>query len=78
MQTMREAWTDERLDDLNAKVDRGFERMEQRFDRLELRFERVDERFERVDEKFERLYRLLLTLGTAALVALVGFMATLL
>ena len=27
MQTMREKWTDERLDDLNAKVDRGFERV---------------------------------------------------
>ena len=26
MQVMRESWTDERLDDLNGKVDRGFER----------------------------------------------------
>lgn len=25
METMRDKWTDERLDDLNAKVDRGFE-----------------------------------------------------
>ena len=90
MQTMRESWTDERLDDLNAKVGRGFERMEQRFDQMEQRFdkiderfervdqrfERVDEKFERVDEKFERLYRLLMTLGTAALIALIGFTAT--
>jgi archaellum component FlaC len=90
MQLMREAWTDERLDDLNAKVDRGFARLEQRFDQMERRFdkvderfervdekfERVDEKFERVDEKFERLYRLLLTLGTAAVVALIGVVAT--
>jgi hypothetical protein len=29
MQTMRESWTDERLDDLNAKVDRGFARTDE-------------------------------------------------
>ena len=28
MQTMRDKWTDERLDDLIAKVDRGFERID--------------------------------------------------
>ena len=28
MQTMRDKWTDERLDDLNAKVDRGFDRLD--------------------------------------------------
>lgn len=28
MQTMRDKWTDERLDDLNVKVDRGFERLD--------------------------------------------------
>jgi hypothetical protein len=27
----REAWTDERLDDLNARVDRGFEEMRTEF-----------------------------------------------
>jgi hypothetical protein len=39
MQTMRESWTDERLDDLNAKVDRGFDRMERRFEGMDGRFE---------------------------------------
>jgi hypothetical protein len=29
--TMRDRWTDERLDDLNAKVDDGFRRMDERF-----------------------------------------------
>ena len=27
MQTMRDKWTDERLDDLNARVDRGFDQL---------------------------------------------------
>jgi hypothetical protein len=47
MQTMRETGTDERLDDLNQKVDRGFARVDTRFDRLG---DSVDERFNRVDE----------------------------
>jgi chaperonin cofactor prefoldin len=59
MNAMREAWTDERLDDLNLKVDGGFAAIDARFDRLEAnldrRFERIDQRFERVDEKFERV-----------------------
>lgn len=65
----REKWTDERLDDLNAKVDRGFDRMDRRFDR-------VDERFERIDERFEAMYRLMLTLGGGAFAALIGLIAT--
>jgi hypothetical protein len=69
MQTMRDRWTDERLDDLNEKVDRGFALMEKRFDR-------VDERFERVDEGFEALHRLMLQLGGVVIAALIGLIAT--
>jgi len=28
MESMRESWTDERLDDLNHKVDAGFDRVD--------------------------------------------------
>ena len=41
MQTMRESWTDERLDDLKES--------------LELRFDFVDQRFDFVDQRFDRL-----------------------
>jgi hypothetical protein len=41
MESMRESWTDERLDDLNAKVDRGFERLS-----VDLRLQRVETRTE--------------------------------
>jgi hypothetical protein len=66
MESMRESWTDKRLDDLNEKVDRGFERIDAdlRGLRLETRtefvalrgemkagFDRVDERFERMDQR---------------------------
>jgi hypothetical protein len=35
MKKMREKWTDERLDDLNRKVDDGFRRVDERFIHLE-------------------------------------------
>ncbi len=48
MASVREAWTDERLDDLTKGVDRGF-------DRVDARFEQIDRRFERVDREFHVL-----------------------
>src|SRR5262249_31936564 len=70
MEPMRESWTDERLNDLNAKVDRGFDRidkdvrglrMETKTEFTALRgemkagFDRVDARFERIDRRLERI-----------------------
>jgi hypothetical protein len=59
----REAWTDERLDDLVKRIDQGFreQREETRALRAEMntRFEAVDARFERMearmDAKFDAL-----------------------
>lgn len=81
MATMaREAWTDERLDDLSTRVDDGFARMEARFDKVDARFERVDERFERMEERFDsRFHSLQLTLisgGALIIAALLGVIAT--
>jgi predicted nuclease with TOPRIM domain len=55
MEAMREAWTDDRLDDLNDKVDDGFRAVDKRFDRVDKQFDRVDDRFDRVEERFERM-----------------------
>jgi hypothetical protein len=40
--TPREKWTDDRLDDLNQKVDQGFARMDARFEHLETRFDALN------------------------------------
>lgn len=80
----REAWTDERLDDLNGKVDHGFARMDARFDRMEARLERMDERSvermegmeERFDVRFDQLYHLLVQGGFVMIAALIGLIAT--
>ncbi len=66
MEAMRESWTDDRLDDLNGKVDSL--RLETRtefkavraemkagFDRIDGRFDKIDGRFDKIDGRFERM-----------------------
>lgn len=68
MPAPRETWTDERLDDLNKKVDDGFHevRAEIRQFRTEVgaRFDAVDGRFNavesRFDAKFDAMQRLII------------------
>jgi hypothetical protein len=50
MQTMRESWTDERLDDLK-------ESMNERFDQVDTRFGQVDRRLDRMDGDIRELRR---------------------
>jgi tetrahydromethanopterin S-methyltransferase subunit G len=48
MESMREKWTVERLDDLNRKVDDLARTMNQRFDTMERRFEGIDRRIDKL------------------------------
>lgn len=54
---MRQEWSDDRLDLLDAKVEDGFGRMDAEFARVDQRFEQVDERFAQVDERFDQVDR---------------------
>lgn len=64
---MRESWTDDRLDDLNGKVDAL--RVEMKAD-----FDKVDRRFERVEGRIDDLHRTMLQLGGGAIATVVvGF-----
>lgn len=55
MEAMRQSWSDDRLDDLNLEVDRGFENVDKRFEQVDKRFEQVDKRFEQFDQRLQRL-----------------------
>lgn len=59
----RETWTDERLDDLNGRVEKGFDEvkgevrelrkeMNSRFTSMEGRFNSIDARFEAMEGRF--------------------------
>jgi hypothetical protein len=88
---MRESWTDERLDDLNAKVDRGFEQTgveirELRREFVALRTVSSDEfkalrgemkqGFDGVEARFDAMYRLMIQLGGTVIAALLGLLVT--
>jgi hypothetical protein len=66
METMRESWTDERLDDLSHRVDEGFRRVD-----ADIRDLRAD-----MNSRFDALQRTLLQLGGGLIVALMGLIAT--
>lgn len=52
---LRESWPDDRLDELNKKVDVGFEKVDERFKAVDARFDKVDERFDKVDVRFSKV-----------------------
>lgn len=71
----RETWTDERLDDLNLRVENGFNRVDA--DLRALRFE-MNGRFgsleARMDTRFDSLQRTILQVGGGAIATfLIGF-----
>lgn len=62
MEAMRQAWTDERLDDLSERMDQGFRR--------------VDADLRALNARFDALQRTMLQVGGGVIVALVGLIAT--
>ncbi|MCW2988126.1 MAG: hypothetical protein JWM24_1064 [Solirubrobacterales bacterium] len=62
MEAMRKAWTDERLDVLSERVDRGFDR--------------VGADLRALNGRFDALQRVLIQIGAGLIVGLVGVMAT--
>jgi hypothetical protein len=89
MEAVKERWTDDRMDDLNHKVDvladrtdDGFRElraeMNERFDKVDARLEKVDARFETMDGHLDAMQRTMVhgfVAMTAAIVAGFGGMA---
>jgi predicted nuclease with TOPRIM domain len=53
MEAMRQSWSDDRLDDLNNRVDAGFARVDERFARVDERFARLEDKIDRLDAKID-------------------------
>lgn len=62
MYKMRESWTDERMDDFGAEVNR--------------RFDKVDHELNRVNDRFDDLYRAMYLIGGGIIAASIGVIAT--
>lgn len=66
MEAMREKWTDERLDDLNARMAEGFQRVD-----ADLRELRSD-----MNNRFEAMQRLIIQVGGGLFgTMLIGFLS---
>ena len=57
MQTMRESWTDERLDEFGKRIDERFDRVDERFNEVDAKFAQVDKRFDRIDARLESMQK---------------------
>jgi broad specificity phosphatase PhoE len=66
METMRESWTDARLDDFRAETARRFDSVERR----------MENGFDRVDARFDALQRTMILFCGGIIAALLGLIAT--
>jgi hypothetical protein len=73
VEAMGQSWTDERLDDLNHRVDKRFDRVDRRFDRIEgdIREFRTE-----MNGRFDSLQRTMLQTSGLVVAALIGVIAT--
>jgi tetrahydromethanopterin S-methyltransferase subunit G len=72
----KEKWTDERLDNLNEKVDDGFAELGRDIRELRVRLDRMNDsinaRFDSVNARFDSLNRNLIGVAAAIIAALIG------
>ncbi len=85
--TVRQSWSDDRIDGLKLKVDEGFRQVDRRFEQVDKRFDKADERIDRVEDqilalrremnmRFDGMQRTLLIFGGGMFAALAGAFAT--
>jgi len=84
MYNMRESWTDGRLDEFAAHVDKRFDAVDRRFEAVDRRFEAMQREmhagFEALRKEmhggFEALHLLMFRVSVAVIIALIGLIAT--
>jgi hypothetical protein len=86
MERPRATWTDERLDDLGRRVDRGFERVDRELRALSDRVDgqgaelskRIDALSDRVDARIHALQRTMIHVGGGLVAAMLATLVTVL
>jgi len=66
---MRESWTDDRLDDFRADVNRRFNKVDQRFNK-------VDSELHRVNDRLDSMQKTMVQSSVVTIAALIGLIAT--
>ncbi len=89
MQTMRQSWTDERLDDFRGETARRFDALDGQIKETKAeigglrgemneRFEGVDRRFQGIDARLDALHRMMFRFCALITTALIGALVTIL
>jgi hypothetical protein len=76
METMRKAWTDERLDDLSRRMDRGFDRVDADLRAVNGRLDAMSSRLDGFQQSLDALQRTMLQVGVGLVGALLAVMVT--
>lgn len=87
MAVMTKSWTDERLEERFDAIDQRFDAVDLRLDKVDVRLDKVDADvrelrrdmkagFDAMNERFDTMYRLMIRVGAAIVVSLVGLIAT--
>ena len=71
METMRQSWTDDRLDDFRSETQRRFDKVEAEISGLR---SETKAGFESLNARFDSLQRVMLQFSGVLLVAVIGFM----
>jgi hypothetical protein len=71
--TMRESWTDERLDDFRDDVNRRFDKVDAEIKQLR---SETNQRFDRVESRIDALQRTIIISNAAIFAAVLGVFAT--
>ena len=72
MDAMRQSWTDDRLDDFRADVNRRFDEVDRRFDAVDRRLEGVETELRALNGRFDALNRTLLQIGGGMVATLIA------
>lgn len=72
MQTMRQSWTDQRLDDFRAETAGRFDAVDQRFNAVDQRLSRIESSIEALNDRFYGLNRTLMQTGGGIIATLIA------
>ncbi len=70
----REAWTDQRLDDFRADVNRRFNEVDKRFDQVDKRFDRIEGEIQELRQTMVHGFFVLVGINATSTLTLIGLM----
>jgi hypothetical protein len=74
--TVRQNWSDDRVDGLERKVDEGFRHVDQQFEQVDKRFDRLEDGIRELRTELSAMQRSMVQFAVVFAAALAGLVAT--